>query len=747
MPTAAQAAAEQISNGTFDSEIAPWYAYGHVADSLRLEDGALCVDVPAGTVNPWDVAIGLNEVPAMADEGYQLSFTAKASTPVTVNAFFQLGEDPWTQIAGGYPTVGTEPASFSYAGTSPVSSSVGQVVFQVGGKADAFTLCIDDVSLLGGVEPPKYTPDTGPRVRVNQVGYLPHGPKGATLITEATESVAWQLVDGKGKVVRKGKSTPRGVDETSGENVHTIDFSTYTRVGTGLTLVADGETSRAFDIAPNLYEPLRKDAMTFFYTNRSGISILDSIAPGYGREAGHIGVPPNKGDTAVSCQAPVDFMDDWTCDPSSVFDVTGGWYDAGDHGKYVVNGGISVAQLMSIWERNLWARSADRGALRDGTLRVPETGNRVPDVLDEARWELEWMLKMQVPADTTDPGLAPYAGMAFHKVHDDAWTGLPLDPAKNDKLRELHRPSTAATLNLAAAAAQGARVYAPFDKAFARKLLSAAKSAYAAAKANPAVYAPDADGNSGGGAYGDNNVVDEFYWAAAELYLSSGDKAYLADVKASPLDTADVFDIGGFGWQGVAAVARLDLATAPTRVHVPGRDKYRRSVLEGANKLLAVQAKQAYAQPYAPANNVWVWGSNSQLLNNLVVIGTAYDISGASKYRTGVLQGLDFLLGRNALNISYVTGYGEVYSKNQHTRMYANQLDANLPNPPAGTVAGGPNSEIQDPVAQKNLKGCIAQFCYIDDIGSWSTNEITINWNAPMAWVASFAADLDNGAH
>ena len=136
---------------------------------------------------------------------------------------------------------------------------------------------------------------------------------------------------------------------------------------------------------------------------------------------------PNLGDDAVPCQPaevslPI-YGEPWTCDYT--LDVVGGWYDAGDHGKYVVNGGISVYQLLNTYERPLTtgARSADPGALDDGTLAVPERGNGVPDMLDEARWELEWMLTMQVPAGE------PLAGMVHHKIHDNAWTGLPLDPA------------------------------------------------------------------------------------------------------------------------------------------------------------------------------------------------------------------------------------------------------------------------------------------------------------------------------
>ena len=92
-----------------------------------------------------------------------------------------------------------------------------------------------------------------------------------------------------------------------------------------------------------------------------------------------------------------------------------------------------------------------------------------------------------------------------------------------------------------------------------------------------------------------------------------------------------------------------------------------------------------------------------------------------------------------------MTGYGTVASENQHSRWYAAQLNPDLPHPPDGTLAGGPNSAIQDPLAQQRLQGCAPQFCYLDHIDSWSTNELTINWNSTMAWNASFLADLGAG--
>jgi endoglucanase len=735
-------AAEQIPDGTFASSKGAWFAYG-VASGPDLVGGALCVKTKEGTVNPWDAAIGRNDLPIRKGEGYRLTFRAKASAEVVPNVNFQRASGGYEVIAGGAPSVTIGWKKFTFHGAAPAQFPDGQVVFQIGGKG-AFTFCIDDVSLQGGVAPPKYQPETGPRVRVNQVGYLPRGPKGATLVTDARRALAWELVDRTGAVVRRGMTQPHGVDPTSGQNVHTIDFTGYTRPGSGFTLKADRESSYAFDISAEAYERLRKDAKTYFYTNRSGIEIKDSLARGYGRKAGHVGVPPNKGDKAVSCQAPRDFLKNWTCSKSFVRNVTGGWYDAGDHGRYVVNGGIAVAQLLGEYERSLTARTADKGALADGTLRVPERGNGVPDILDEARWELEWMLRMQVPEGSADPGIAPYAGLAFHKVQDDSWTGLPLAPAADDKPRELHRPSTAAALNLAAAAAQGARVFAPFDKAFSARLLAAARRAYAAARRVPDLYAPAADGQSGGGPYDDDNVKDEFYWAAAELYLTTGEASYRDAILASPLRARGLFPVDGFAWNTPGALGQLDLATVPSQL--PGRDEIRASVLKAADRIIAVQRREPYAQPYAPRNRSWAWGSNGQILNNIVVLAVAYDISGADRYRSAALAGLDYLFGRNALGLSYVTGYGDRTAKNQHSRMYARQVDPKLPHPPAGVVAGGPNSSIQDPVAQQKLKGCLPQLCYIDDIQSWSTNEIAINWNSALSWVASWVADLDDGS-
>jgi endoglucanase len=718
---------ELVSNGTFDTTAAPWVSYGGAAPA-SVVDGKLCMDLAARTSrgNTFDAAIQLNNLTLVAGFQYHLTFTASSTVPVVVRtvvgraaAPFETFMDLPTQLVPA-----NTPITFSSVFTNfPVTTTMtnGQIAFQIGGLLPGFTFCLDDVSLKANVEKLVYTPDTGPRVRVNQVAYLPDGPKNATLVTTATSALPWKLRNSSGRIVAVGLTRPRGTDASSGQNVHSIDFGRYDKKGTGFTLTVDGDTSRPFDIGRAAYDQLQKDSAKFYYTQRSGIEILDSLRPGFARPAGHLQIAPNKGDISVPCfQA--------TCDYS--LDVSGGWYDAGDHGKYVVNGGISVFQLMNEYERGATLRTRS-AVLRDGVLALPESGNRVPDILDEARWEMEFMLSMQVPDGK------PLAGMAHHKIHDENWTGLPLLPQNDSQPRFLHPPSTAATLNLAATGATCARVFHGFDRAFAQQCLTAARKAWAAAVANPAIYAPG--GGVGGGPYDDTNVTDEFYWAAAELYITTGERAFKDAVLASPLHTGDVFRDDGFDWGYTATLGRLDLALLPN--NIPNRSAVKASVLAGADKYLAALKSHPYGVPYAPTGGLYAWGSNNLVLNNMVVMAIAHDLSGKDKYRDGVFEGMNYLLGRNALNISYVTGYGEHNADDQHSRWYAAMLNAKLPHPPVGTLAGGPNSSIQDPIAQQLLQNCKPQFCYIDHIGSWSTNELTINWNSPLSWVVAWVAD------
>jgi endoglucanase len=551
-------------------------------------------------------------------------------------------------------------------------------------------------------------------VRVNQVGYPGWAPKQATLVSAAAAPVEVAVVTATGEPVWRGRSQPwpERPDPTSGLTVHLVDFSPVRDEGAGLRVVTGDASSHRFAVGADVHAGLARDALGVFYLLRSGCPIDEERAPGHGRPAGHAGRPPNRGDTAVPAWTGPDaerLYPGWRA--GGTFDVSGGWYDAGDYGKYVTSGGIAVWQLLHAAE-----------ALR-------RAGRELPGLLEECRWQLDWLRRMQVP-----PG-QQYAGLAFHRVHGTRWSPMPGAAHEDPTPRVLHRPSTAAALHLAAAAAHGARVFGPLDPGYAGRLLGAARTAYAAAREQPLLVAPEDEGRFGGGPYGDDDVRDDAYWAAAELWLSTGEPRFLADLTGSDQHTADVFDAAGFDFDRVAAPARLDLAVLAGPA-LPDRDRVRESVVEAADRLRALQAAQPWGQPYAPPAG-WDWGSNGRLLNNLVVLAAAHAVTGAPRFRDAVVLGTDYLFGRNALGRSYVTGYGTDSPRHLRTRQFGHDLDPRLPPPPPGAVAGGPNSRVYPGFpADPRLAGLPPQFCYLDEPTSETTNDICIRWNAPLVHVA-----------
>ncbi len=556
-----------------------------------------------------------------------------------------------------------------------------------------------------------------PQVSVNQVGYFATGPKIASFATKHRTPDEWRLLDGSGNEVANGWTTVLGEDPASGGIVHQIDFSSYTTPGDGYVLWIYNTSSDPFKISDDIYAALKKDALAYFYRNRSGIALLPEYAgDDWARAAGHLS------DNHVTCYKGQDVTGrDWPgCD--YYLDVAGGWYDAGDYGKYVVNGGISVWTLLDQYEHS-------PEAFGDGTLDIPENANGVPDILDEARWELEFMLAMQVP-DGYD-----LAGMVHHKMHDDQWATMPFLPPETATNRYLFPPSTAATLNVAAVGAQCARIWSDIDEAFASRCLTVAEKAWTAANANPDMYAVSFA--AGGGDYGDTAVEDEFYWAAAELYVTTGNDTYKDFLLDSPYwAVASVPD-----WGHTAALGTISLSLIPNDLPSENVQECRDAIVASADERLEM-AQSGYRVPLEE----YVWGSNSQALNAALIMGLAYQYSGSQEYLDGVILTMDYILGRNPLNTSYVTGYGTKSPAHPHHRFWANQPDNGYPAPPPGVVVGGPNGSPGDPATEAaGLTGDPPAMSYVDNINSFTTNEVTINWNAPLAWVALFVDEAQNG--
>jgi endoglucanase len=544
-----------------------------------------------------------------------------------------------------------------------------------------------------------------PAIRVNQLGYLPTGPKRAVWASDAREPAEFVVRASDGTAVAGGKTRPWAVrpEPTSGLPTHVLDFSSLRTPGHGLVVEAGGARSHPFAIADGLYRPLVRDALAFFYLQRSGIAIDEARASGYGRPAGHLGDLEACAWTGADAER---LYPGWSC--PGRFDVSGGWYDAGDHGKYVTSGAMPVWQLLATVEL-LRRRGGD-----------PEMEARL---LEECRWQLDWLLRMQVPEGHM------HAGLAFHRVHGTEWAPLPCWPHEDPTLRVLHRPSTAAALHLAAAAAAGGRVFVD-DRDYADRLLDAARVAYRSAGAEPLLLAPDDHGAFGGGPYADADLADDWAWAAAELWLATRDAAYLDVVTLRP----DAIDLDGFDWNRMAAAAALDLA-------LHGHAEAAACVIDAAERLVRLQDRQPWGQPYAPDGG-WDWGSNGRILNNLVVIAVGHELSGRGEHLSAAARGMDYLLGCNALGQSYVTGYGTDFTHQQRTRHFAHALDPSFPPPPRGALAGGPTSKDHPGFpSDPRLSDLPPQCRYLDEPTSETTNDVCIRWNAPLVWMAAFLAD------
>lgn len=744
-------ATELLRGSRFEQGSPAWWTAGGPA--LTTAGDRACLQVGAPGEQPWDVLFGQSGLPLERGGTYTLSFTARAADPTAFMVMVQGARPPYPayfsrQLTNVGPAPRTHTFTFLKTGGSDPAATL---QFKLGGQR-ATRLCLSGLSLRRAATGPGTFPlDDRAAVRVNQVGYLPGAPKVAAVAHDSPVPLVWVLRGVDGQTVTSGFTRVFGADAASGDLVHRADFTGVRRPGDGYVLEVAGLPSHPFRIADDVYARLKYDALAYFYHNRSGIPIETRHVGDakWARPAGHAGTAQNGEDRRVGCFAGRDDRGNVWPGCGYTLDAVGGWYDAGDHGKYVVNGGLSVWTLMNLYETT--DRSARTKTFPDGRLRIPENANGRNDLLDEARWEMDFLMKMQVPEGQRlalpvgdqrgNPAalrLTPVnaSGMAHHKLHGQRWTDLPSRPDQDRQTRFLYPPSTAATLNLAATAAQCARIFRGVDDAYARRCLLSARRAWNAAVRVPNAYAYDTFG--GGGAYDDTDLRDEFSWAAAELYATTGERGYLRTLRASPLflkmtkrgPDEDLW------WREVTAAGTLTLALVPSGLPAADVTRARNNLIAAASGYAAQVGRTGYPLPFSSRYSPW--GSNSNLMNRALVLGLAHRFTRNARYRNAALEAMNYVLGRNPLDQSYVSGYGERPLTNPHHRFWAQQLDGSFPPPPPGALSGGPNSSPADPTALLLGGRCAPQTCYVDDIGTSSMNEVAINWNAPLAWVATF---------
>jgi endoglucanase len=366
-------------------------------------------------------------------------------------------------------------------------------------------------------------------------------------------------------------------------------------------------------------------------------------------------------------------------------------------------------------------------AFQDGVLWIPESGNGKNDLLDEIKFELDWMLTMQ----DTDGGV-------FHKLTTKNFEGfvMPIE-AVND--RYIIGKSTAATLDFTATMAMSARLYQGYDPVFAEHCLSAAEQAWEWAVAHPEDFYARNPEDIHTGAYNDVILDEEFFWAAAELYISSGGDQYYDLIKDKLSNMK--FRVEESWRNYVDNIGYYSLLSP--RSPLPKPEK---SIIEERLYFLADSlSSELENHPYRIPVDHFKWGSNSDFLNAAVLFTVAYHYSGDKKYMEGLNETLDYIFGKNATGYSFVTGYGTQTPMHIHHRQ--SQADGIL-DPFPGFVVGGPNDARQDEGSLKSSGKAYASKLparsYIDEVESFASNEICINWNAPYIFVLGYLVDTSN---
>ena len=520
-----------------------------------------------------------------------------------------------------------------------------------------------------------------PKVNVSQIGYGADDTKTVFVKSEDTET--FKVVDAaSGAEVYTGTLGDYGFHAPSDDLVRTGDFSAVKEPGT-YKIVTDVGESYSFVVGDGIYDEIFTEVIHMLYLQRCGAKIYEEEAGPFSHEACHLSDAIVFGDTLK-------------------IDVTGGWHDAGDYGRYVVPGAKAVQDLFLAYEEY---------SITTDSTNIPESGNGIPDILDEARYELEWMLKMQ----------DRYTGGVYHKVTCSNFPGAV--KADEEIGQQVLAPiSGAATGDFAAVMAKASVMYADIDATFAKKCYKAAVKAWKYLETLP--DRPEGFRNPEGietGEYGDDTVTDEIFWAAAELYLAGYE-----DVKDQLMPRYDNLGQGiDLGWADITAYACYDLLKATP---------------EGVDELLALVRDRFFGRVdqlmeradayFMMLNSDYPWGSNMNIANNGILMKMASNLTGKKEYDVLAKQQLDYLLGANPLGYCFVTGFGTVSPKQPHHRpsQVANEA---MP----GMMVGGAANGLSDSYAKAVLNGRPAGMCYVDNAQSYSTNEVAIYWNSPLVYL------------
>jgi endoglucanase len=547
-------------------------------------------------------------------------------------------------------------------------------------------------------------PATG--IKVDQAGYPAAAHKLAIVVsdTPAADFAVRRAADGS--VAFRGKLSQPAADADSGDRIQKADFSALGAEGTYYLDVPGTGRSWDFAIGPNVYSRLYYLAMRGFYGQRCGTAVdMGPEFPGYAHAPCHLNGAYHPSSGRTGPRAP-----------------SGGWHDAGDYGRYVVNSGITTGTLLWTWEM-FGAR------IRNVRLNIPESGNGTPDLLNEVRWNLDWMLSMQ----DDDGG-------AWPKQAPAQWGGFVL-PEKDDSVSYVvgtgapPYKSSCATADLSAVAAIAARAYRPFDAAYAARNLAAARKAWNWLEKYPGVLFQKNPPGVVTGVYADSGCGDEILWAAAELWRTTHEDVY----ERYFLERYDGFlktlapGVRPPEWSSVAPFAlwAYVLGGGKDRAAV---DAIRTRSVAAAADIAARTSRNGYLNPLLRSD--YVWGSNAIAANYALQLVVTNALQPNPRYLEAALDTIHYLLGRNTFSLSWVTQAGQNPYRHPHHRLSGG---TEKPEPWPGLLSGGPNADREDAVAKALPAGLAPARVYADDWTSYSTNEVAINWNAALVFIVAAA--------
>lgn len=536
-------------------------------------------------------------------------------------------------------------------------------------------------------------------IKVDQVGYLPGSQKLALVVTSQRVNTFTVRRKADNAVAFEGTLSAPLDDSDSGDRVRTADFSQLDANGTYFIDVPGVGMSWSFSIGPNVYARAFYLSMRSYYGQRCGTDVdLGSEFPGYTHKACHLNgafhVSSGKRGTHVS---------------------TKGWHDAGDYGRYIVNSGISTGELLWTWEL-----FADR--IRSIKLDIPESSNRTPDILDEVRWNLDWMLTMQ----DDDGGV-------WHKQTSEDFAPFVM-PEKDDLISYvigIGKPpykSSCATADFAAVMAIAARVYKSFDPNYSRSCLISAEKAWAWLQKYPNVSFQNSNNILTGG-YSDTDCWDEMLWGAAELFRTTRKQSYedyfLAHYRQH---LRTIRAVGPPSWPHVAPLALWTFVLGFGSNQTAVAD-IRQASLKAADQI--VERTNSHAYRISLTTRDFEWGSNGVAANYGVQLLITNALQPDARYVQAAANNVHYLLGRNTFSTSWVTQVGDNPFRHPHHR--PSQTDKNA-EPWPGLLSGGPNRNRQDP-AMRKMRQLPPAKMYLDEWESYASNEIAINWNAPLVFL------------